>query len=117
MKEKFGGATDAARLLGVSLSSFNAMRAAETFIYEPTTQQLTKLTSEHLSNRGFLSRHHLVAPTLAGTKRPGGRWEFNLERLRHIRENGFPGVEHSSSRDTLKMAFGDAAGSDKSGVP
>lgn len=99
-EDTIGTAQEAADLLELSLSQFNEQRLAATYEYDPVTQELTPLPSkeelpEGTSLREYMRDRHLVAPTLAGHRRPGGSWEFNLTRLRRLRQNGWPGASFS----------------------
>lgn len=98
-EDKIGTATEAAKLLGLSLSQYNEQRLAATYEYDPRTQQLLPLPPrdelpEGQTLREYMEGRHLVAPTLAGQRRPGGSWEFNLTRLQGLRENGWPGARY-----------------------
>lgn len=100
-KDTIGTAQEAADLLDLSLSQFNEQRLAATYEYDPATQELAPLPSkeelsEGTSLRDYMRGRHLVAPTLAGQRRPGGSWEFNLTRLRELREGGWPGASFSA---------------------
>lgn len=95
-----GTAQEAADLLDLSLSQFNEQRLAATYEYDPVTQELAPLPPkdelpEGMSLRDYMRGRHLVAPALAGQRRPGGSWEFNLTRLRDIRERGLPAASFS----------------------
>jgi len=95
--DTIGTAREAAELLGLSLSQFNARRRAVTREYDPATGETFALPSkddlpEDTSLREYLRDRHLVAPTLAGNRMPRGSWEFNLTVLQEYREQGWPGA-------------------------
>ena len=103
-EDTIGTAQEAADLLDLSLSQFNEQRLAATYEYDPTNQELAPLPSkeelpEGTNLREYMDGRHLVAPTLAGKRRPGGSWEFNLTRLRELREGGWPGASFSVPGD------------------
>lgn len=95
--EEIGGASEAADVLGVSRSQFNAMRLRDTHIYDPVGETLTPVDIERDDLREFLADKHLVAPTLAGRRQAGGQWEYNLELLRQYRHRGWPGAQYPMS--------------------
>lgn len=94
MTARFGGATEAAEILGKSLSQFNAIRVRVTYVYDPLTQSLLRPTEEQLSDRQWLQSHHLTAPTLAGQSLPRSPWEYRLDLLAEYRELGWPGARY-----------------------
>lgn len=98
-KDTIGTATEAAELLGLSLSQFNEQRLAATYEYDPAERSLRRLPDqeelpEGVSLRQYMKGLHLTAPTLAGQRRAEGSWEFNLTRLQQYRERGWPGAEY-----------------------
>lgn len=94
--DTIGTAQEAADLLGLSLSQFNEQRLAATYEYDPATGEVSPLPErselpEGQTLREYMRGRHLTAPTLAGQRRAGGSWEFNIDRLRRYRKNGWPG--------------------------
>lgn len=89
----FGGARDAARILGMTISSFNRVRLRVTYVYDPVSGEVSSLDLSRNDLRTFTEAKHLVAPTLAGTKLPGRPWTFRLDLLRQYQELGWPGAE------------------------
>lgn len=100
-ERKTGGATQAAKVLGVSISQFNSMRLLDTYIYDPV-HGMTKVDPHRAELRQYLADKHLMAPTFAGHRHAGGRWTYNLEKLREYRCDGWGNAPHS--------AFGDEGG-------
>jgi hypothetical protein len=94
-EKKFGGATDAAEVLGVSISQFNEMRLRDTHVYDSRTEECTPIDPDRDDLRSFLEGKHLVAPAYAGRRPAGGHWEYNLHRLREYRERGWPGARYT----------------------
>lgn len=97
--DTIGTAKEAAELLDLSLSQFNEQRLAATYEYDPASGEASPLPErgelpEGQTLREYMRDRHLVAPTLAGQRRPGGSWEFNLTRLQKLREEGWPGVSY-----------------------
>lgn len=95
--DRIGPAEEAAEVMGLSLSQFNEQRLAATYEYDPVSGSLSPLPAqddlpEEHTLRQYMRGRHLCAPTLAGQRRPGGSWEFNLTRLRALREHGWPGA-------------------------
>lgn len=87
-------AKEAAEVLGLSLSQFNERRRHDTWIYNVQDQTLGERVDPGLSRyRQKVKSLHLVTPTLAGRKPAGGRWEYNLEKLRRLRDQPWPGSE------------------------
>jgi len=84
--QRYGGAADAAEILGRGVSQFNEMRRRNTYVLEPRTGSLRRLEE---SSRADARNLHLVAPSFAGQRLPGGSWEYDLERLRSIREGDY----------------------------
>jgi hypothetical protein len=95
-ERKLGGATEAAGVLGVSISQFNSMRLLDTYIYDPV-HGMTKVDPGRADLRPYLADKHLMAPTFAGRRHAGGRWEYNLVRLREYRCDGWCDTPHSVS--------------------
>lgn len=90
---EFGGASQAARTLGMSVSAFNRVRLRVTYVYDPSSRTVAPLDPERDDLRAFVETKHLVAPSLAGTRLPGRPWTFRLDLLRHYQQNGWPGAE------------------------
>jgi hypothetical protein len=90
---EFGGAREAARILGMTVSSFNRLRLRVTQIYDPVLGSVSPIDNGVEDLRGYTQEHHLVAPTLAGLKLPGRPWTFRLDLLRRYRDRGWPGAE------------------------
>lgn len=90
---RYGTAAEAAKTLGVSLSQFNGIRANLTYELDAVTQAVRPLDPGRRGDRAYLRCVHLVAPAVAGHKLPGCAWEFNLPRLRELRERGWQGAD------------------------
>lgn len=84
---RFGGAVDAADVLGVSRAQLDRVRASGTYVYDPGTGSRRRPTTEEASDRAWLSTQHLIAPSLFAQKLPRGVWEYDLVRLRRQRED------------------------------
>lgn len=98
-KPEFGNAKEAAEVLNMSRSQFNEMRLRDTYIYDPIEQTLTKIDRDREDLRDHLDGKHLVAPMFAGQRRIGGKWEYNLDRLREYRKHGPPGAQFPTVGD------------------
>lgn len=85
-ESRYGGAEEAAAILGRGVSQFNQMRRRNTYVLEPRTGSLRRLEE---TSRADARDLHLVAPSFAGQRLPGGSWEYDLERLRSIREGHY----------------------------
>lgn len=82
MTARYGGAAQAARVLGISRAQLDRKRAAGTFIRDPNSRTLRRPTAQQARDRGWLRLQHLVAPSLFAEKLPAGRWEYDVSRLR-----------------------------------
>lgn len=91
-----GGASEAAELLGLSVSRFNALRLRDTHVYDSVEQSLTEVNPDREDLREHLADKHLVAPIFAGRRPAGGRWKYDLTRLREYRREGWPGARFRS---------------------
>lgn len=91
-EHEIGGASEAAELLGLSVSRFNALRLRDTHVYDPVEESLTRVNRNRGDLREHLAEKHLVAPAFAGRRPAGGRWKYNLELLREYRRRGWPGA-------------------------
>lgn len=91
-EHEIGGANEAAELLGLSVSRFNALRLRDTYLYDPVKESLSRVNPNRANLRERLAGEHLVAPTFAGRRLAGGRWRYNLTRLREYRRDGWPGA-------------------------
>ena len=89
----WGGSREAARVLEMPESTFNRIRLRATYVYDPVTRSLSPLDPDAQGLRAQLGRLHLTAPTLAGQKLPGHRWEFRLDLLKQYRRMGWPAAE------------------------
>lgn len=87
MTPRFGGSQEAAMVLGVSRAQLDRMRRAATYVYDPESGALRRMTDKEAGNRKLQRTLHLIAPSLQAQKLPGGGWEFHLDRLRAQREN------------------------------
>lgn len=83
---RYGTAEQAAAIVGRSVSQLNEMRRRNTYVLDPRTGSLRRLEN---SSRADARNLHLVAPSFAGQRLPGGSWEYDLERLRSIREHDY----------------------------
>jgi hypothetical protein len=83
-RRTYGNAIDAAAVLDRSISQFNEVRRRNTFVFNPATGRLERLSGDNYKAVPIRDMH-LVAPSLAGQRLPGGVWEYDLERLRRIR--------------------------------
>lgn len=92
--EKLGGATEAAAVLDLSISQFNTMRLLATYIYDPLRGTTERVDPDRDDLREYLADKHLLAPTFAGHRYPGGRWKYNLAKLRKYQCNGWPGAPY-----------------------
>lgn len=92
-EDDIGGATEAAEALDLSVSQFNSLRLQDTYVYDPVQESLTKVDPSRDDLRERLAGKHLVAPSFAGHRRAGGRWRYNLKRLREYRRRGWPGAQ------------------------
>lgn len=94
-RKTYGNAIDAAAVLDRSISQFNEVRRRSTFVFNPSKGRLERLGGDH--NKAVPIRDlHLVAPSLAGQRLPGGVWEYDLERLRRIRAGDLSAVHFPS---------------------
>lgn len=98
-KNDIGSAEDAAEVMGLSVSQFNEQRLAATYEYDPVSETIAPLPDlddlpEGTSLRQYMRGRHLCAPTLAGQRWPGGKWEYNLTRLQMLRDEGWPGARY-----------------------
>ena len=89
----WGGSREAARVLEMPESTFNRVRLRATYVYDPVTRSLSPLDPDATGLRAQLGGLHLTAPTLAGQKLPGHRWEFRLDLLKRYRTFGWPAAE------------------------
>ena len=111
MSEKFGGASEAAKVLGMPESSFNRLKLRVAYLYDPTTRSLNPLDRHSDDLRSLIHESHVVAPSLAGQSYPGRPWEFRLDLLRQYRRNGWAGAEyfgpstHSHEKSGAESSF------------
>lgn len=77
---RLGTANDAARFFGLGLSAFNSQRSRGTYVLDVSQGSLEPVVPGALT-RAEMSARHLVAPAFHGSKRPGGRWEYDLDAI------------------------------------
>ena len=108
-KTRYGGASEAAKVLGKSTSQLNDIRDLGTMVFDPVAGRAMPLPSaeelrsiyeaevgplEKASGRYDAARTHyfrtryLVCPSLYAYRMPGSAWEYNLTALEELRRSG-----------------------------